>query len=293
MESMKESYEKEIKKHLKTIEVLKKQMEDMRNNGQASQSELAELQDKIKDLQRENASIEKKVEKFSEAAAEAATLKEKLSKSNKSLKEACVELDIVSIKLKEESVKRKKLLNELEDMKGKVRVYCRIRPFSKSEKAEAERAIPCFKILDETNIDIGVTKNKIKNYSFDSVFGPESSQDDVFEETKRLIQQAIDGYNVCIFAYGQTGSGKTFTIQGTPDNPGLTPRSIVEMFDILKSMTNFSIKLSCYMVELYLNSLHDLLLHKGQEEKPLDIKESATGMVSIQNVTEIELLSIA
>ena len=83
MESMKESYEKEIKKHLKTIEVLKKQMEDMRNNGQASQSELAELQDKIKDLQRENASIEKKVEKFSEAAAEAATLKEKLSKSNK------------------------------------------------------------------------------------------------------------------------------------------------------------------------------------------------------------------
>lgn len=98
---------------------------------------------------------------------------------------------------------------------------------------------------------------------------------------------------MCIFAYGQTGSGKTFTIQGTPDNPGLTPRSIVEMFDILKSMTNFSIKLSCYMVELYLNSLHDLLLHKGQEEKPLDIKESATGMVSIQNVTEIELLSIA
>lgn len=89
--------------------------------------------------------------------------------------------------MKEESVKRKKLLNELEDMKGKVRVYCRIRPFSKSEKAEAERAIPCFKILDETNIDIGVTKNKIKNYSFDSVFGPESSQDDVFEETKRLI----------------------------------------------------------------------------------------------------------
>ena len=114
-------------------------------------------------------------------------MNEKLSKSNKSLKEACVELDIVSIKLKEESVKRKKLLNELEDMKGKVRVYCRIRPFSKSEKAEAERAIPCFKILDETNIDIGVTKNKIKNYSFDSVFGPESSQDDVFEETKRLI----------------------------------------------------------------------------------------------------------
>ena len=42
----------------------------------------------------------------------------------------------------------------------------------------------------------------------------------VFEDTKHLVQSAVDGYNVCIFAYGQTGSGKTFTIYGTNDNPG-------------------------------------------------------------------------
>jgi len=121
--------------------------------------------------------LEKKVDKFSEAAAEAVTLREKLSKSNKSLKEACVELDIVSVKLKEESVKRKKLLNELEDIKGKIRVYCRVRPFSKTEKAEAERAINCCKITDENNIEVGVTKHKIKHYTFDSVFGENSTQD--------------------------------------------------------------------------------------------------------------------
>ena len=44
----------------------------------------------------------------------------------------------------------------------------------------------------------------------------------VFEDTKHLVQSAVDGYNVCIFAYGQTGSGKTFTIYGTDDNPGIT-----------------------------------------------------------------------
>ena len=44
----------------------------------------------------------------------------------------------------------------------------------------------------------------------------------VFEDTKHLVQSAVDGYNVCIFAYGQTGSGKTFTIYGTDDNPGET-----------------------------------------------------------------------
>jgi kinesin family protein C2/C3 len=49
-------------------------------------------------------------------------------------------------------------------------------------------------------------------YKFNSVFGPDSSQEQIFEETKRLVQSAIDGYNVCIFAYGQTGSGKTYTI---------------------------------------------------------------------------------
>lgn len=34
----------------------------------------------------------------------------------------------------------------------------------------------------------------------------------MFEDTRHLVQSAIDGYNVCIFAYGQTGSGKTHTI---------------------------------------------------------------------------------
>jgi hypothetical protein len=75
--------------------------------------------------------------------------------------------------------------------------------------------------------------------------------------------------------------------------PGLTPRSIVELFDIVKEMTNYDIKLKGYMVELYLNELRDLMLPKGQPAKDLDIKETATGMVVIQGVTEIELTDVA
>jgi kinesin family protein C2/C3 len=37
----------------------------------------------------------------------------------------------------------------------------------------------------------------------------------VFEDTKRLVESCMDGFNVCLFAYGQTGSGKTFTMTGT------------------------------------------------------------------------------
>ena len=51
------------------------------------------------------------------------------------------------------------------------------------------------------SITIGL-KGKPKDFNFDSIFGETSTQEDVFEETKRLMQSAIDGYNVCIFAYG-------------------------------------------------------------------------------------------
>jgi len=59
------------------------------------------------------------------------------------------------------------------------------------------------------------------------------------------VQSAVDGCNVCIFACGQTSSGKTFTIYGSENNPGVTPRAMAELFKIIRRDGNkfsFSLK---------------------------------------------------
>lgn len=46
-------------------------------------------------------------------------------------------------------------------------------------------------------------------FSFDRIFGSESSQVQVFQDTALpLIADVLAGYNATIFAYGQTGTGK-------------------------------------------------------------------------------------
>lgn len=106
-----------------------------------------------------------------------------------------------------------------------------------------------------------------------------------------LMQSAIDGFNVCVFAYGQTGSGKTYTIQGDQEKPGIVPRALEELFSIkrrLEKLQTFTVTFQCYMVELYLDKLQDLLIQEqqGVTRPKLELREDPdTGMINILNVT--------
>ena len=62
-------------------------------------------------------------------------------------------------------------------------------------------------IKDETSLKV-ITNRGEKEFEFDAVFSPTSTQEQVFEDTKRLVESCLDGFNVCVFAYGQTGSGQ-------------------------------------------------------------------------------------
>ena len=114
-------------------------------------------------------------------------------------------------------------------------------------------------------------KNLRRNYTFNLVFAPESSQEDVFYNCSidKLIDSALDGYGVTIFAYGQTGSGKTYTIMGRDDTinekilsnnkySGILPKSINYIWSAVRTkQQKFYIKVS--FLEIYNEQINDLL----------------------------------
>lgn len=147
------------------------------------------------------------------------------------LRELRVEKNGLRAKLDIEADSRRRLHNQIEDMKGKIRVFCRVRPISSGEREIG--CLPVVTLLDQYTVRIRIKKEHVgqaaiqgsategnqgssgfqdEEYTFDSCFGPSATQDQVFEDSKALMQSALDGFNVCIFAYGQTGSGKTYTI---------------------------------------------------------------------------------
>ena len=85
-----------------------------------------------------------------------------------------------------------------------------------------------------------------KKFSFDHVFGPTSSQADVYKVTvSPIVKEVLQGYNCTVFAYGQTGTGKTYTMEGGSfqsltrggplggvilESSGVIPRAVQEVF---------------------------------------------------------------
>lgn len=159
--------------------------EELTFNGKDMQDRIAEisqLQVELANQKDEEEKLLKKIEHLQQEAGNAQELAEQLKAVTTEKEELLAAneaqqkvLDGVAEKFKEEQVKRKQLLNELEDMKGKIRVYCRIRPFSRTEAEDEAKRRMCVDINDEMSLTV---RGRIDHhYNFDSVFGPDSSQE--------------------------------------------------------------------------------------------------------------------
>lgn len=98
-------------------------------------------------------------------------------------------------------------------------------------------------------------------YTFDHLFFPESSNDDIFNSVvKNVVMQSMHGYNGSIFTYGQTSSGKTFTMNGSQVQPGIIPLSIFYCFKAIQdSFTEREFLFRVSYIEVYNEQVKDLL----------------------------------
>merc|ERR1711959_443379 len=102
----------------------------------------------------------------------------------------------------------------------KLRVLVRLRPC-----VGAETQLPeAVQRLDETTVLVTAEKGehqqrKVRG-TFDRVFPPDASQEQVFGEAEGSVLSVLEGFNSTIFAYGQTGTGKTYTMLGSGDENG-------------------------------------------------------------------------
>ncbi|AQK74805.1 P-loop containing nucleoside triphosphate hydrolase superfamily protein [Zea mays] len=150
-------------------------------------------------------------------------------------------------------------------------------------------------------------------FTFDHVYGssgPSSSL--IFEQCVHpLIDALFSGYNATVLAYGQTGSGKTYTMgtdySGEGNCGGIIPQVMDTIFrkvDTSKDGSEFLIRVS--FIEIFKEDVFDLLdanqaavrLDAGSMAKasapgrvPIQIRETATGGITLAGVTEAEVKS--
>ncbi|XP_068041262.1 kinesin-like protein KIF25 isoform X3 [Anomalospiza imberbis] len=154
-------------------------------------------------------------------------------------------LQEVTERYEKEKQKRKALHNSLIELRGNIRVHCRIRPLLPFDDAAG--------------------------HSQDRVYNDLESQDAVFADVAPLLTSLLDGYNVCIMAYGQTGSGKTYTMLGPQleenlafaieeeSELGIIPRATQEVFRLISEKPPGSYWVEVSVVEVYNNEIFDLL----------------------------------
>ncbi|CAE8670101.1 unnamed protein product [Polarella glacialis] len=152
---------------------------------------------------------------------------------------------------------RRELHNTIQELKGNIRVFCRVRPHLEGEDAAKALQSPEAGKLNLNHM------GENYNFAFDRVFDDSSTQEAVFDEVSGLVQSALDGYKVCIFAYGQTGSGKTYTMQGSQERSswGLIPRALSKIFQASETMRSagWEWTLRASFLEVYNEALRDLL----------------------------------
>lgn len=171
------------------------------------------------------------------------------------------------------------LYNQVQDLKGSIRVYCRVRPFlsEQSGLSTVDYIGENGSIMIANPLKQGKDARRV--FSFNKVFGTNVTQQHIYADTQPLVRSVLDGFNVCIFAYGQTGSGKTYTMSGpdltTEETWGVNYRALRDLFQIsMARMDAIEYEVAVQMIEIYNEQVRDLLVSDGSNKR-LDIRNNS------------------
>lgn len=266
----------------------RKMVHDLRQNLDTASSNGVTLESTIRALKARIEFLEGGREEQSQA----------FERCNQDMMDALAETEATKEKLRREETLRRKLHNQVQELKGNIRVFCRVRPSLSSEPVseitdmqypdELEDAKEINILGPEEKSSLGTVSRKNSTFSFDRVFNPSAQNAEVFDEISQLVQSALDGYNVCIFCYGQTGSGKTHTMSS---QDGMIPRAVHQIYETAQGLEEkgWRYTMAGNFVEVYNENLNDLLgnpdeLDKKKHEIRHDMQRGKTIITDINTV---------
>lgn len=201
-------------------------------------------------------------------------------------------------KLIKEETERRVLFNKYQELKGNIRVMCRVRPLLESvDGTAADLEFPDDKTSAQISVrgpeernSLGKVTTKTYPFEFDRVFTPQVQNEEIFDEISQLVQSALDGYNVCIFCYGQTGSGKTYTMSSAD---GVIPRATKMIYETVNKLKekSWTYTMEGNFIEVYNEELNDLLTPTKEQDgkKKLEIRHDevrkTTAVLNCKSVT--------
>ncbi|XP_055804074.1 kinesin-like protein KIN-7F [Solanum dulcamara] len=180
----------------------------------------------------------------------------------------------------------------------RILVSVRLRPLN--DKEILRNDVSDWECINDTtiiykNVNLSVSERSMypSAYTFDRVFRTNCSTRQVYEEAaKDIALSVLSGFNSSVFAYGQTSSGKTYTMTG------ITEYAIADIYDYIQKHTERDFILKFSAMEIYNESVRDLLSADSTLLRLLDDPERGT---IVEKLTEetlrdwnhvIQLLSI-
>ncbi|KAF1894774.1 hypothetical protein Lal_00021068 [Lupinus albus] len=194
---------------------------------------------------------------FEEMKMEVKQIQSEWEKESNRLEHHIKNLEVASSSYYKVLEENRVLYNQVQDLKGAIRVYCRVRPFLPG-KTSGESTVDYIGENGDMMIvnPLKQGKDVRRIFSFNKVFETSVTQEQIYADTQPLVRSVLDGFNVCIFAYGQTGSGKTYTMSGpdltTEESWGVNYRALRDLFHISKQRAD-AIKYEVFiqMIEIY------------------------------------------